>query len=60
MNVGTLAKVAIINTDEGYEDSAACTAKFARMLGTDVVVAMPVTINKNSNVSLLKKIGDHV
>ena len=60
MNVGTLAKVAIINTDEGYEDSAACTAKFARMLGTEVVVAMPVTINKNSNVTLLKHIGDHV
>lgn len=60
MNVGTLAKVAIMNTDEGYEDSAACTAKFARMLGTKVIVLMPVKIDKNANVNLLKKIGEPV
>lgn len=60
LNVGTLAKVAIMNTDEGFEDSAACTAEFARKLGTDVIVKKDVTLDKNANIRVLKKIGDQV
>ncbi len=60
LNVGTLAKVAIMNTDEGFEDSAACTAEFARKLGTDVIVKKDVTLDKNANIRVLKKVGDQV
>lgn len=60
LNVGTLAKVAIMNTDEGFEDSAACTAKFARKMGTDVVVKKDVSLSKDVNVQLMKKIGEQV
>lgn len=60
VNIGTLAKVAIMNTDEGYEDSAALTAEFARRLGTDVIVNIEKTIDKNANVFLMKKIGENV
>lgn len=59
-NIGTLAKVAILNTDEGFEDSAAITEKFAGKLGTDVIVKHDKTIDKNANVFLMKKIGDVV
>lgn len=60
VNIGTLAKVAIMNTDEGYEDSAALTEEFARRLGTDVIVNIEKTIDKNANVFLMKKIGENV
>lgn len=60
MNVGTLAKVAIMNTPEGFEDSAAITEQFGRKLGTEVIVKDEKTINKNANVSLMKKIGEQV
>lgn len=59
-NIGTLAKVAILNTDEGFEDSAAITERFAGKLGTDVIVKHDKTIDKSSNVFLMKKIGDTV
>lgn len=60
VNIGTLAKVAIMNTDEGYEDSAALTEEFARRLGTDVIVNIEKTIDKNANVFLMKKIGEQI
>lgn len=60
LNVGTLAKVAIMNTDEGFEDSAACTEAFARRLGTEVIVKHTKVIDKNANVFLMKKIGERV
>ena len=36
-NAGTLAKVAIINSDDGFEDSGICTEKLANKLTTQVV-----------------------
>lgn len=60
LNVGTLAKVGILNTDEGYEDSAACTEEFTKKLGTEVIMAKEVVVDKNANVFLQKKIGEHV
>lgn len=60
LNVGTLAKVAVLNTDEGFEDSAALTEEFSKKLGTEVIVAKEVKLDKNDNIFLQKKIGDHV
>lgn len=60
VNIGTLAKIAILNTDEGYEDSAACTESFARRLGTEVITKIEKTIDKNANVFLMKKIGESI
>lgn len=59
-NIGTLAKVAIMNTDEGFEDSAAVTEGFASLLGTKVITKIDKTIDKNANVFLMKKIGDPI
>lgn len=57
LNVGTLAKIAILNTDEGFEDSAAITEGFARKLGTEVIISEEVILNKTDNIILHKTIG---
>ena len=60
VNIGTLAKVAIINTDEGYEDSAAITESFAKKIGTDVIMNIESKVDKGSNIKIYKNIGDKV
>lgn len=60
INIGTLAKVAIINTAEGFEDSAAIGERFAKKLGTEVIEKDDRVINKNANVAIMKRIGDQV
>ena len=59
-NVGTLAKIAIINTDEAFEDSAAITESFAEKLGTDIIQSIETNVDKGSNIFVYKKIGDKV
>ena len=59
-NVGTLAKIALITTDEGFEDSAAITSKFADRIGTQVIMPKEVVLDKGSNIRVLKSIGDTV
>ena len=58
--IGTLAKVAIINTDEGFEDSAAVTESFAAKLGTEVIMPIEAVIDKGSNIQVYKTLGDNV
>lgn len=57
---GTLAKVAIISTDENFEDSAIITQRFASKLGTDVVTEISTVVSKSSNIFLYADIGDFV
>ena len=59
-NVGTLAKVAIMNTDEGFEDSAAVTESFAEKIGTSVIMTEDVILDKGSNIFMYKELGDRV
>ncbi len=59
-NVGTLAKVAIINTDEGFEDAAAVSESFTKKLGTAVIMNIETVIDKGSNLFVYKTVGDKV
>ena len=59
-NIGTLAKVAIINTDEAFEDSAAVTESFANKMGTYVVQEISTKLDKGVNIFVYKDIGDSV
>ena len=59
-NMGTLAKIAIINTDEGFEDSAMITESFANKMGTEVIQGIETKLSKGSNIEVLKYIGDNV
>ena len=59
-NVGKLAKVAIINTDEGYEDSGIITEKMAEKLATRIDLKYDKVLDKESEIYHFAKIGDHV
>lgn len=60
VNIGTLAKVAVLNIDEGFEDSAACTESFAKKMATEVIVKKEVVFRKDDNIELLKNINDSI
>ena len=59
-NIGKLAKVAIINTDEGFEDSGIITEKMANKLATRVNLKFNVTIDKETDILSIAKVGDKV
>lgn len=59
-NLGVLAKVAILNTDEGFEDSTSVSSWLSSAMATDVVVAKDISISKNANVYSMAKVGQSV
>lgn len=59
-NLGVLAKVAILNTDEGFEDSTAVSEWLSEAMATDVVVEKEVDISKNTNVYSMVTVGQAV
>lgn len=55
-NIGVLSKIAVLSTDEGYEDSAIISPWLAKAMTSEVVVKKEITIPKNTNVlSMVKK-----
>lgn len=56
-NIGTLTKIAILNTDEGFEDSAIISDFVAEQLSSDIVVKVDVTLPKNCNIYNMVKKG---
>ena len=59
-NIGKLAKVAIINTDEGYEDSGMTVETMSDKLSSRIILGEKHSIDKEANVFSIAKIGDHV
>ena len=59
-NVGKLAKIAIVNTDEGFEDSGIITEKMAKKLATPINYQFSVFIDAQSEVYKFLKVGQHV
>jgi len=59
-NLGTLAKIAILNTDEGYEDSTTVSDWLSGAMASDVVTCEPYTFSKSTNVYNVKKVGDPI
>ena len=59
-NIGKLAKVAILNTDEGFEDAGIISASMAKKLATRVDIKFDTVINKDSRLFSIVKVGDHV
>lgn len=59
-NLGVLAKVAILNTDEGFEDSTAISSWLSDAMTTDVVVEKDKDISKNANVYTIAEVGQAV
>ena len=62
-NIGTLAKVAILNTDEGFEDSAIISEDLSKAMTSDVILMCPnhpIVLPKNTNVFNMVKVGQRV
>lgn len=60
MNIGSLQKVAIAPTGMTIEDSAEITAKMADDLKAEVLVRIPITVPRISNVDYICKKGQAV
>ena len=59
-NIGKLAKVAILNTDEGFEDSGIISSRMAKKLATRVDLKYDCIIDKDSRIYQIAKVGDHI
>lgn len=59
-NIGTLAKFAILNTDEGFEDSAIVSDTLSEKMASDIVLEKEITIPKDANVYNLVKKGQKI
>lgn len=59
-NVGKLAKIAIINTDEGFEDSGVITEEMAKKLACKIIVKEDCILQKNTNIYNVAKVGQEI
>lgn len=59
-NIGKIAKVAIINSDEGFEDSGIISASMAKKLATRIDLKYDTVVNKDCKVFKIAKVGDHI
>lgn len=59
-NLGVLAKVAIMNTDEGFEDSTSVSEWLSEAMATEVVVEKDKDLSKNTNVYSIVKVGQPI
>jgi len=59
-NVGTLTNIAILNTDEGFEDSTIISEYLSDAMSSDVVVKIDVILPKLTNVYNMVKKGQQV
>lgn len=59
-NIGTLAKYAILNTDEGFEDSAIVSDALSEGMASDIVKAVPIVLSKNTNIFNMCKKGQAI
>lgn len=58
--IGKLAKIAIVNTDEGFEDSAIISQRMAEKLATRIDYKSDIMLHKESTIFSMVKVGDHI
>ena len=59
-NVGTLSKIAILVTDEGFEDSAIIDDDLSEMMSSDIVLLKDTFLDAKTNVYYMAKKGQAV
>lgn len=59
-NIGTLAKFALLNTDENYEDSAIISKDLSDAMTSDVILQKDINLTKDTDVYNLVKKGDKI
>lgn len=60
LNVGKLAKIAIINTDDGFEDSGIITESMAKKLACRIIGKVDCVLDKNTNVFNVASVGQTI
>ena len=59
-NIGTFCKFAILNTDEGYEDSAIISEDLSDAMTSDIVLQIDKIFDKNTNIYNMVKKGQTI
>lgn len=59
-DVGRLSKIAIINSDDNFEDSAMITSKLAKDLATSIINKEERYLEANTNIYNWRKVGETV
>ena len=59
-NAGTIAKVAILNSDEGFEDSGICTHKLSDYLTTQIIYKFEHMVEKDATIHYVVEKGKYV
>lgn len=59
-NLGCLTKVAILTTDDGYEDSGVCSEWLSETMSSDIVVMKDLPLPPMTNVLFIAKVGQEV
>jgi len=62
-NIGTITKVAILNTDEGFEDSAIISEDLSEAMTSDVILMCPnhpIILPKDTNIYNMVKVGQKI
>jgi len=60
MNMGVLAKVALMSTYDTYEDSTFITQKLSKDAITEMCFCKQAVLGKNSNIYYMVKVGDKI
>lgn len=59
-NIGTFAKFAVLNTDEGFEDSSIISQDLSDAMTSNIVLKIDKTFNKNTNIYNMVKVGQAI
>lgn len=59
-SIGAFTKIAIMNTDEGYEDSTIISNHLSSIMASEQVLKKDITLDKSTNILKLVKIGEQV
>ena len=59
-NFGALAKVALLNTNESYEDACKISQKLSLKLSSVIISIKDITLHKDSIIHYSAKVGDYV
>ena len=59
-NVGHLAKIAIMTTEDGFEDSGVCSEWLAESMASDIVVQKPISLTAKTEILQIVKVGQKV
>lgn len=59
-NIGTFAKFAVLNTDEGYEDSSIISQDLSDAMTSNIVLKIDKIFNKNTNIYNMVEPGQDI